>query len=95
MSEAVVPDTPAALFAADGSLIEARPVVCFGLSRQADLPTELRRELETRGILYRVVPISPPGVLVMYEPTEVLVGRDAILRRLGAISGRAPLLSQA
>jgi hypothetical protein len=25
----------------------------------------------------------------------VLVGRDAILRRLGAISGRAPLLIQA
>jgi hypothetical protein len=95
MSKAVVPDTPAGLLAGDGSVIEARPVVCFGLSRHADLPTELRRELDARGILYRVVPIASPGALVMYEPSEVLVGRHDILHRLAAISRRSPLLSQA
>jgi hypothetical protein len=94
MSKVLVPDTPAALFAADGSIIGARPVVCFGLSRHADLPTELRRELDARGILYRVVPVASPGVLVMYEPFRVLVGREAILGRLGAISERTPLPTQ-
>ena len=76
--EIAVPDCPASLFDADGTMLRGRPVVTIGIAAGCSLPSVLEQRLEMGAVPYRLVTVAPEDQLVVYAPTGAIEGLEAI-----------------